>query len=78
MAETINAKANSDGKVIVKLFGMDYDLTDKFIDGVAKLTLYGTDFEVHHKEALKKVVVKEKKCKAQKVDVGFIETPNKD
>ncbi len=77
MAEIINAKANSDGKVIVKLFGNEFDLTHKFKDGIARLTIYGTDYEIHCKEA-KKVIVKAKKSKGQKVDVGFIETPKED
>ena len=77
MAEVIKAKANKDGKVIVKLYGQDFDLTDKFKNGVATFKAFGPDYEVQLKEA-KKVVVKTPKSKEQKVDVGFIETPAKD
>jgi len=77
MAEVIKAKANKDGKVIVKLYGQDFDLTDKFKNGVATFKAFGTDYEVQLKEA-KKVAVKAPKSKEQKVDVGFIETPKED
>ena len=77
MAEIIKAKANKEGKVIVRLYGNDFDLTGKFKNGVAKLRAFGTDYEVQCKES-KKVEVKAPKTKEQKVDVGFIETPAKD
>ena len=77
MAEIIKAKADKNGKVIVRLYGKDFDLTNKFKDGIARLTIYGTNYEVYCKEA-KKVVVKAKKSKEQKVDVGFIEAPKED
>ena len=77
MAEVIKAKANKDGKVIVKLYGQDFDLTDKFKNGVATFKAFSTDYEVQLKEA-KKIAVKASKSKEQKVDVGFIETPKED
>ncbi len=77
MAEIIKAKANKEGKVIVKLYGNDFDLTDKFKNGVAKLKAYGTEYEVQLKEA-KKIAVKASKSKAEKVEVGYIESPDED
>ncbi len=77
MAEVIKAKANKDGKVIVKLYVQDFYLTDKVKNGVATFKAFGTDYEVQLKEA-KKIAVKASKNKEQKVDVGFIETPAKD
>ena len=77
MAEIIKAKADKEGKVIVRLYGENFDLTGKFKNGVAKLRAFGADYEVQCKEP-KKVEVKAPKSKGQKVDVGFIETPDKD
>lgn len=80
MAEIIKAKYNSEGKVIVRVFKDDYDVTKNIKDGIATLNVYGRSFEIHvaPTKTAKKVKVKQAKVKAEKVDVGFIETPNKD
>jgi len=56
-----------DGKEFVNLFGSDYDVTGK-----DEFTLFGKTYEIKH---AKKVAVKAKKTREQKVDVEFIETP---
>lgn len=81
MATIINAKPNKEGKVIVRLFRDEYDVTDQLVNGIAFLEVYGKEFEVHaevKKPAAKTVKVKQAKVKAEKVEVGFIESPDKD
>lgn len=76
MAEIIKANTNKDGKVIVKLYGAEIDVTDKVKDGVAKFRKFGADYEVQVKPA-KKIKVKAEEAKAEPVDVDYIETPIK-
>ena len=80
MAEIIKAKADADGKIIVKLFGTEYDVTKKLKDGIATLSVYGNNYEIHAeqpKKPAKKIAVKKTKDNGAEVDVAFIETPTK-
>lgn len=74
MVNIINAKPNADGKVVVKIFKQDYDVTKKLKDGVARLNIYGADYEIRVKTP-RKIAVKGKKDNGAEVNVGFIETP---
>ena len=84
MATIIKAKKDKDGRVVVRLFRNDYDVTDKLVNGIATLELYGGLYEIHaeqpaaKKEAPKgkKVAVKKAKDNSGEVSVGFIESPD--
>ncbi|MBR2766778.1 hypothetical protein IKD67_01700 [Candidatus Saccharibacteria bacterium] len=76
MPEIIKVKQNKGERVIVKILGNDYDVTEKLVDGIATLNLYGAVYEIHVIQAKpKKIEVKKAKQKAEEVKVGFIETP---
>ncbi len=77
MPEIIKAKPNKDGKVIVKLFGQEYDVTKKLKDGVVTLNLYGTDYEIRCSTE-KKIKVKQAKSEVEEVEIGYVESPKKD
>ncbi|MBR3169476.1 hypothetical protein IKF23_03500 [Candidatus Saccharibacteria bacterium] len=74
-------KANEkDGKVVVKLFGQEYDITKKVKDGVAFIILYGQEYEVRVTPERKKPAKKIKvtgKSKAEKPEIKFIKIPIK-
>lgn len=74
-------KANEkDGKVVVKLFGQEYDITKKVKDGVANICLYGQEYEVQVTPEKKKAVKKIKvtgKSKVEKPEIKFIKMPIK-
>ena len=42
----IKAKENEEGKVIVRLYGQDIDVTSKIKDGKAEIMLYGQEYEI--------------------------------
>lgn len=46
MLRKIHVKRNADGKVIVKLYGREFDLTDAIIDGRAEMRAFGDDYDV--------------------------------
>lgn len=46
MLRKIHVKRNTDGKVIVKLYGREFDLTDAIIDGRAEMRAFGDDYDV--------------------------------
>lgn len=46
MVETINAKSDNDGRVVVHIHKSPYDVTDKVKDGKTKLNIYGKEYEV--------------------------------
>lgn len=46
MLREIHVKRNTDGKVIVKLYGREFDLTDAIIDGRAEMRAFGDDYDV--------------------------------
>ena len=68
-------KANeTNGKVIVKLYGQEHDITKKVKDGKATITLYGQEYEVHvagAKKPAKKIKVTGKKLKALHLRIFF-------
>lgn len=78
MAEIIRAKPNEDGKVVIKLFKNDIDVTKFVKDGVALVSLYGKDYEVRVASEKKTIKVKKAKDNGKQVDVGFIESPDED
>ncbi len=73
-------KANeTNGKVIVKLYGQEHDITKKVKDGKATITLYGQEYEVHvagAKKPAKKIKVTGK-SKVEKPEIKFIKLPIK-
>lgn len=73
-------KANeTNGKVIVKLYGQEHDITKKVKDGIANITLYGQEYEVHvagAKKPAKKIKVTDK-SKVEKPEIKFIKLPIK-
>ena len=46
MLRKIHVKRNADGKVIVKLYGREFDLTNAIIDGRAEMRAFGDDYDV--------------------------------
>lgn len=46
MLRKIHVKRNADGKVIIKLYGREFDLTDAIIDGRAEMRAFGDDYDV--------------------------------
>ena len=64
----IKATRNNQGKVIIRLFNQDIDVTKKVKDGVAVCCLYGTTYRVIVAEP-KKTVAKSKKKPAKKIKV---------
>lgn len=46
MVEIINAKSDSDGRVVVHIHKKPYDVTDKVKDGEANLNIYGKEYKV--------------------------------
>ncbi|MDO4979166.1 MAG: hypothetical protein Q4E47_03380 [Candidatus Saccharibacteria bacterium] len=74
MVEIIKTKPNEDGRVVVRLFGQDIDVTGKVKKGMATVTMYGTTYEIH---ALQPKAVKSttKKVKVADTTPKFIETP---
>lgn len=91
MAQIIKAKPNKDGKVVVRIFRDNYDVTDKLIDGKAFLEIYGQQFQIEaelpkpaakkpaaKKTTKKNIKVKQAKAKTERVAVEFIESPKED
>lgn len=46
MAEIINTKTDTNGRVIVYIFKKAYDVTDDIENGKAYLNIYGKDYKV--------------------------------
>lgn len=72
-------KANEvDGKVIIRLYGQEHDITKKVKDGVANVTLYGQEYEVrvNAKKPAKKIKVAGR-SKTEKPEIKFIKLPIK-
>ena len=46
MVEIINAKSDSDGRVVVHIHKKPYDVTGKVKDGEANLNIYGKEYKV--------------------------------
>lgn len=46
MVEIINAKSDNDGRVLVHIHKMPYDVTDKIKDGEVNLNIYGKEYKV--------------------------------
>ena len=79
MPNIIKAK-EIDGRVVIKLYGQEHDITKKVKDGIANITLYGQEYEVHVTGEKKKVAKKIKvtdKSKVSKPQIKFIKTPIK-
>lgn len=80
MAEIIKTAPNQDGKVIVRIFHDDYDVTDRIVNGEARLEIYGKVFLIRipkqkAKKPTKKIKVKKAKDNGLSLDVSFIESP---
>lgn len=77
----IKAKENEEGKVIVRLYGQDIDVTSKIKDGKAEITLYGQEYEILANTGAKKATPKKikvaGKSKAEKPEIKFIKLPIK-
>lgn len=85
----IKASENEEGKVVIRLYGQEYDITSKVKDGTAKIKLYGQEYEVAvatkkpkvaKKQPAKKPAKKIKvvqKSKTEKLGLKFIKTPIK-
>lgn len=77
----IKAKENEEGKVIVRLYGQDIDVTSKIKDGKAEITLYGQEYEILANTGAKKTAPKKikvaGKSKAEKPEIKFIKLPIK-
>ena len=77
----IKAKANEEGKVIIRLYGQDIDVTSKIKDGKAEITLYGQEYEILANIGTKKATPKKikvtGKSKAEKPEIKFIKLPIK-
>ena len=46
MIEIINVESNNNGRVVVRIYRKDYDVTDKVRNGEAKLNIYGKEYKV--------------------------------
>lgn len=46
MLRKIHAKRDAKGRVVVRLYGRDFDLTNAVIDGRAEMHAFGDDYEV--------------------------------
>ncbi len=76
----IKVSRNKDGKVIVKLYGQEHDITGAIKDGKAEVVLYGQKYEVTVSGEVMKAKQPAKKKKVAKDntkdnEIGFIETP---
>lgn len=79
----IKAKENEEGKVIVRLYGQDIDVTSKIKDGKAEITLYGQEYEIlantgdKKKASAPKKIKVTGKSKTEKPEIKFIKLPIK-
>ena len=46
MAETINAKSDNDGRIVVQVYEQTIDVTDRIRNGEANLNIYGKNYKV--------------------------------
>lgn len=69
--EKISIKPNEDGKVIVRLYGQDFDLTDEVKNGEAQLHAFGKDYliSVKGKKTEQKEVAKTEEQVAEEAPV---------
>ena len=79
----IKAKANEEGKVIIRLYGQDIDVTSKIKDGKAEVKLFGQEYEIlantgdKKKSSAPKKIKVTGKSKAEKPEIKFIKLPIK-
>ena len=82
----IKVNENENGKVIIRLYGQEHDITSRIKDGKAEVRLYGQDYEVvvaNKKPKAKQTAKKSKKIEVEdkseieKVGLKFIKTPIK-
>lgn len=61
----ITTKRDEDGKVIVKLYGKSYDVTNQVLDGFAYLYVFGEEYEIRVEDG--STTVKKKPSRKVKV-----------
>ena len=68
MLKKIHVKRNNDGKVIAKLYGKEFYLTNAVVDGRAEMRAFGDDYDVWVDEPRKPRKQRKAKANAESVE----------